>query len=242
MNKILAIAGRELHCYATTWLGYGVAFAALLMNGILFHAFALGDSPKFSSEVLRDFFHFASGIGMVTALLLSLRLIAEEKQNKSLVLLLSSPVSDREIIWGKFLAAFTLFLIIQLMSVYLPCLIFIEGKVSVAQIAVGYLGLCLLGASLLAIALFASAFAPTQLLAGLTAAALTTVLLLLWNLALRTEAPYRDILSYLSLHNDRFRPFTQGVLHLRDVVFYLSLVLFFTEAASKALEDRRMRG
>lgn len=242
MSKVWTLALRELRAYFTTWLGYGVIFAALLLDGILFNAFALGDAPKFSSDVLRDYFYFSSGISMASALLLAMRLIAEEKQNKSLVLLLSSPVSDRQIIWGKFLAAFLLFLLMNVLSLYLPSLIFLEGKVSFAQIFVGYLGLSLLGAAVLAISLFASAIAPSQLLAGVTAAGITVVFLLLWMLASRTDAPLKDILSYASIHNDRFRPFTQGILHSRDVVYYLSLVIFFTECSARALEERRLKG
>lgn len=242
MKTILTIAKRELGAYFTTWLGYGVIFAALLLNGILFNAFALGDAPKFSSDVLRDYFYFASGIGIAAALLLAMRLIAEERQNKSLVLLLSSPVSDRQIVWGKFFAAFLLFSLMNVLSLYLPCLIFIEGKVSFGQILVGYLGVSLLGAAVLSIALFASSLAPSQLLAGVTAVGITVVLLLLWMLAVRTGNPFREILSYISLHNDRFRPFTQGLIHSRDVVYYLSVVIFFTECAARALEERRMKG
>ncbi|RZA21651.1 MAG: hypothetical protein EOP10_16390 [Proteobacteria bacterium] len=242
MKQVLTIALRELSSYFSTWLGYGVIFAALLLDGILFNAFALGDAPKFSSNVLADYFYFSSGIGMVSAMLLAMRLIAEEKQNKSLVLLLSSPVSDRQIIWGKFFAALSLFTLMNLLSLYLPALIFIEGKVSVAQIAVGYLGLTLLGAAVLSISLFASALAPSQLLAGVTAAGITVVFLLLWMLAVRTDSPFKDVLAYVSIHNERFRPFTQGILHSRDVIYYLSTILFFTEWASRALEERRLKG
>ncbi len=242
MNKILNVAGKELRSYFHTWLGYCVASAALLLNGILFNAFALGDAPKFSSDVLRDFIYFASGIGVATCLVLSLRLIAEEKQNKSLVLLLASPISEREIIWGKFLAAFLLFTMINLLSLYLPCLILLEGKVSLAQIAVGYLGISLLGAAVLAISLFASATASTQLMAGILSVAITFILLLVWKLASKTEPPFRDLLNYAAIHNERFYGFTLGTLHLKDIVYYLSLIVFFTECAVRALEERRIKG
>ncbi len=242
MSKVLVIAFRELRTYFQTWLGYGVAAAALLLSGVLFNAFALGDAPKYSSDVLRDYIYFASGIGIATTLVLSLRLIAEEKQNRSLVLLLSSPVSEREIIWGKFLAAFVLFTLINLISLYLPALILLEGKISFGQIAVGYLGISLIGAAVLALSLFASAIASTQLIAGVIAIAITFILLLLWKLAVKTDAPYRDVLAYISLHNERFSGFTLGVLHLRDLVYYLSLVIFFNECAARALEERRIRG
>ncbi|RYZ58745.1 MAG: hypothetical protein EOP07_06165 [Proteobacteria bacterium] len=80
MNKILIITMRELRSYFSTWLGYIVISAALLLNGILFNTFAMGDAPKFSSDVLKDFFYFSSGIAMVSCMLLAMRLIAEENE------------------------------------------------------------------------------------------------------------------------------------------------------------------
>ena len=242
MNKIIILMQRELQSYFSTWLGYIVMFAALLLNGILFNAFALGDAPKYSSDVLRDFFYFTSGIGMVAAMLLAMRLIAEERQNRSLVLLFTSPISERQIVWGKFLAAFLMFALLNVLSLYLPALIFLEGKVSLGHILAGYLGVTLLGGMVLAISLYASALAPTQLLAGVGAAAMTGILLLLWLLSARTDAPFKEILAYGSIHNERFRPFSMGILHSRDVIFYLSLTVFFMECAVRATEQRRVRG
>ncbi|MBC7532911.1 MAG: ABC transporter permease subunit [Oligoflexus sp.] len=242
MNKIFVITMRELRSYFSTWLGYIVIASALLLNGVLFNTFAMGDAPKFSSDVLRDFFYFTSGIGMVASLLLAMRLIAEEKQTKSLVLLFTSPVSERQIIWGKFLAALAIFSLLNLFSLYLPALIFLEGKVSWGHVFAGYAGVSLLGSAVLAIALYASALAPTQMLAGLAAAGMTVLMLVLWLLSNKADSPFKELLSYTSIHSERFRPFTLGIIHLRDLVFYLSVAIFFLECAVRALEQRRARG
>ncbi len=242
MSKVLTIMRRELAAYFSTWLGYIVIFAALLLNGIFFNVFALGDAPKFSADVLKDFFYFSSGIGMVSATLLAMRLIAEEKQTKSLVLLFTSPITERQIVWGKFLSALLMFGLLNILSLYLPAVIFLEGKISWGHVFAGYLGVSLLGASVLAIALFSSALAPTQVLAGVAAAALTVVLLLLWLLSNRADSPFKEFLSYVSIHSERFRPFTLGIIHSRDVIFYLSLSLFFLECSVRALEGRRAHG
>lgn len=242
MNKILIITMRELRSYFSTWLGYIVISAALLLNGILFNTFAMGDAPKFSSDVLKDFFYFSSGIAMVSCMLLAMRLIAEEKQQKSLVLLFTSPISERQIVWGKFLSAFVMFSLLNVISLYLPALIFLEGKVSLGHVFAGYLGVSLLGASVLAIALYASALAPTQMLAGISAAALTVVMLVLWLLSSRADTPFKEVLAYGAIHSERFKPFTLGIIHLRDLVYYLSVIVFFLECAVRAVEQRRAKG
>ncbi len=242
MNKIWLIARRELGAYFTTWMGYIIIFAALLIDGMLFNSFAIGDEAKFSSDVLKDFFFFSSGIGMVAAVFLAMRLLAEEKQTGTIVLFYTSPLSERQLVYGKFLSALIMFVILQVLSVYLPCLIFLEGKVSIGHMAAGYLGVTLLGAGVLAISLFASVVSPNQLIAGISAAAMTVFFLLLWLLSYRVDEPFREVFSYISIHNERFRPFSNGVLHTRDVVFYLSLIFFFLECSIKSLETRRLQG
>jgi ABC-2 type transport system permease protein len=242
MNKIWLIARRELGAYFTTWMGYIIIFAALLIDGMLFNTFAIGDEAKFSSDVLKDFFFFSSGIGMVAAVFLAMRLLAEEKQTGTIVLFYTSPLSERQLVYGKFLSAFIMYVILQVLSVYLPSLIFLEGKVSLGHMAAGYLGVTLLGAGVLSISLFASVVSPNQLIAGISAAAITVVFLLLWLLSYRVDEPFREIFSYISIHNERFRPFSNGVLHTRDVIFYGSLIFFFLECSIKSLETRRLQG
>lgn len=242
MAKVWLIARRELNAYFTTWMGYIILFAALLIEGMLFNAFAIGDSPKFSSDVLRDFFYYSSGIGMVAAVLLSIRLLAEEKQSGTIVLFYTSPISERQLVFGKFLSAWLMYGILQLISIYLPSLIFLEGKVSFGHLLSGYLGLLLLGATVIALSLFASVIAPNQLMAGVLAASLTVVFLLLWLMSYKVDTPFREIFMYMSIHNERFRPFSVGVLHTKDVIYYLSLTYFFIEASIKSLETRRLQG
>ena len=82
MSKALLVAGRELRSFFSTWMGYIICAAALFIDGLLFNAFAISSTPKFSADVLADFFYFASGISIVSGVFLAMRLIAEEKQNK----------------------------------------------------------------------------------------------------------------------------------------------------------------
>lgn len=242
MTKIWIIAIRELKAYFSTWSGYLIIFAALIIDGLLFNAFAIGDRPKFSSDVLSDFFYFSSGIGMVASIFLSMRLIAEENQNGTIVLYYTSPITERQLILGKFLSAFFVFLILQVLTIHLPLLIFIEGKVSLGHLLAGYIGLSLLGATIISIALFASVIGSSQVVAAVLGACITTIFLVLWLVATKVDKPFSDFLSYISIHNQRFKPFMQGIIHTADVVFYLSLTFFFIECSIRAIESRRQQG
>ena len=242
MGKIFLIAGREMHTFFNTWTGYLIAACALLIDGLLFNAFAVGSREKLSADVLSDFFYFSSGISMVAAIFLAMRLVAEERQNKTILLYFTSPVSERAIIYGKFLSALTFFLFLHALSVYLPALILIHGKISLGHIAVGYLGLCLLGASVIAMVLLASVLAPNQLLAGVLGAVMVVVFLVMWMLSDIVDAPLKELYSYIAIHNDHFTPFSRGIINTCDVVYYLSLVVFFLECSVSALKARRWQG
>ena len=104
MSAALLIARRELRGYLRTMTGWIIAASVLLIDGLLFNAFAM-EGARRSTEVLTRFFYFASGPTMVAAIFLAMRLLAEERQLGTLPLLYSSPVRDRDIVIGKFLGA-----------------------------------------------------------------------------------------------------------------------------------------
>ena len=242
MDKVWLVAQRELRAYFSTWMGYIIVFAAVLIDGLLFNAFAISEKPKFSSAILADFFYFGSGIGMVAAIFLAMRLLAEEKQTGTIVLYMTSPISARQLIYGKFLSCFLFFLLLQLLTLHMPGLVMLSGKVSLGHMAAGYLGVTLLGTSIIAIALFASVISPNQLVAGVLGSAISVVLLILWIVANVVDEPFRGLFSYLAIHNVHFMPFSRGIVHIQDLVFYFSMILFFLECSIRAFEARRLNG
>jgi ABC-2 type transport system permease protein len=139
------------------------------------------------------------------------------------------------------LSAFLVIVLLTALSVYMPLLVLVNGKVSWGHVVVGYSGVLLLGGAVTAIGLFASALARSQVIAAIIGAAMLVVLLTLWLAARAVEPPLNTFLGRLALHHENFRPFMQGVLELRSVVFYLAVTYFFLLAATKTLEARRWR-
>ena len=243
MRNALLIAGRELGAIVRSPLGYVIAAASLLIDGILFYAFALGSNagPRLSAEVLMNFFYYSSGTTMIAAIALSMRLLAGEREAGTLVLLNTAPIRDIDIVIGKFLSVLTWLAAMTALTVYMPLLIFVNGKVSVGHVAVGYAGILLLGAAALSIGLFASALAKSQVVAVIVGAAILGTLLLLWTAARVTDPPLNTFIAGLAIHHDRQKSFMTGVLKLENVVFYLAVTYFFLLAATKTLEARRWR-
>ena len=241
MKNIALLCRRELAAYLKSPMGYIIVAAVLAIDGLLFNVYALGGTPKLSAEVLELFFYFSSGTTMIASVFLSMRLIAEERQTGTLTLLFTSPVKDHEIVLGKFFSALIFFCIMTLLSLYMPLLIFVNGKVSLGHIFGGYLGLILLGASSLAIGLFGSALGKSQIIAAVTSGGLVVALLLFWLLGSVTENPIRDVAAYMALHGKHFLPFQQGLLNTRDVVYYLSVTYVFLLLTTHVLQARRWR-
>jgi ABC-2 type transport system permease protein len=240
MRNALLIAGRELRSYFRSPLGWIVAAAMLLLDGLLFQVGAMAGA-KLSAQVLADFFYYLSGITMIGAIALSMRLIALEREKGTLVLINTAPIRDTEIIGGKFIALFVFLLGVTAFTAYMPLLIFVNGRVSIGHILVGYVGTLLIGASVIAIGLFASAFARTQVIAAVLGAALTGVMLLLWMAAKVADPPVSSFILSLALHHERQRSFMNGVLRFENVIYYLAVTYFFLLAAIKTLEARRWR-
>jgi gliding motility-associated transport system permease protein len=241
LGAVGLIARRELAAYFASLSGYVILAAHLLVSGLLFNVFAVGSAPRLSQEVLEQFFYFSSGMAMVSGILLAMRLVAEERQLQTLVLLRTAPVSERQVVWGKFLSALAFLGLALLLSLYMPALIFVHGKVSLLQIAVGYLGLLLIGAACIAITLLASVWSATQLMAGVVGGLMVALLVICWMLARVTEEPLKELFVQLALHNVHFRALSTGTLHLRDLAYYLGVIVLFLEASVRSLEAWRWR-
>ena len=241
MAAVWALIGRELGVYFRTPMGYIIMAATLMVDGLLFNAWAIGSSQRLSSQVVELFFYSVSGTTILASIFISMRLVAEERQSGTWVLLATSPMSEAQVVLGKFAAAWLFLLTRTALTLYMPALVALHGKVAWGHIAAGYLGLMLLGAACLALGLLCSSLAPNQLVAAIASSATITTGILLWLLSRIASPPVSDLIAFLALHDRHFRPFMRGVVSLCDVVFYLSLTYVALTAASRVLESRRWR-
>ncbi|MFZ5468831.1 MAG: ABC transporter permease [Myxococcota bacterium] len=240
MKSVLLIARRELSAYLRTMSGYLIIAGVLFVDGLFFNFFALKGTAKPSSEVLSDFFYYSSGLTMFCAVLLSMRLLAEERQSGTIALLYSSPVRDAEIVLGKYLSALGFLAVFLAATLYMPLLIWSYGKVSWGHVAAGYLGLFLLGSATLAIGTFGSALTKSQVLAAILSGCMVVSLVVCWLAAQATERPLAEIFTAMAVYG-HFKPFEQGLVHLRHVAYFLVVTYVGLFAATRVLEARRWR-
>lgn len=241
MRGMLLVARRDLAAYLNSYWGYLVVAAILLADGILFNAFALGDKAKYSAAVMEDFFHYSFGLTVIASVLLTMRSVAEERQTGTIVLVESSPLSPAEFVGGKALAAYTVVALLLLATLYMPALVFVNGKVSYGQIFAGYLGLLLVAAAATAVGVLTSSLANSQLVAGIVSGLLLLLLVIPWMLARVVDPPLGDIVAYFSLYERHFQAFGRGIIQSESIVYFVSVAFVALMLATRVASLRRWR-
>lgn len=239
MMNALLVARRDLGAYLHGLTGYVVVASILFVTGLWFQAFALGNGARYSHEVLEKFFETAAGTTMVASILLTMRSIAEERQTGTDVILHTAPIKESEIVFGKYLAAMGMITLLMVLTLYMPALIMVNGKVSYEHVIVGYIGVLGLGSAVSSIGIFASSLFRTQLPAGIVAGVITVGFLICWLLSDLVNPPFTDIVAYVALFDKHFQPFEKGKLLTSGLVFYSSLTWGFLMLSTRVLEGRR---
>ncbi len=241
MRGLMMVARRDLAAYLNNVWGYAVIAILLVLEGLMFNAFALTDRPKYSAQVIEEFFYLTFGFICFAAVILTMRVIAEERQTGTLVLLDSSPLQPWQIIGGKYVAVMTVLLFLIACTVYMPGLVFVNGKVSFGHLGAGYLGLSLLAAATAGLGTLASTISRSQLVAGIVGAVMVTTLVVSWFLAKIVDPPLKDIFSYVSLLDAHYRGFMRGQINTEDVVFFVSLAFVGLTLSTRFMAARRWR-
>ena len=237
--KLLLVARRDMSAYLSSLYGYIIIAVLVLLLGAAYNFFALGGGARYSAQVLRDFFLLGGIATGLAALLMSMRTIAEEKQTRTLLVLHTSPIAEWQIILGKWLAVMGMVALFLTLTLHMPLMIFINGKVSIAQIAVGYLGMMLYGSAVSAIGIFASSVVKSQVVAAVVGAAIVLFMVLLWTGADVSEGAIGDVFAYAAIWDKHYQPFQKGLVGLQHVVYYLSVTWVFLLLATRSLERRR---
>jgi ABC-2 type transport system permease protein len=185
--------------------------------------------------------HNAAIIILFIMPMITMRTYAEEKRSGTMELLLTSPLTDVQIILGKFLGAMGLFAAMLLVTAIDIAILFRLGNPEWKPVLTGYLGLLLLGGCFLSLGLLISSLTRNQIVAGVMTFG---VFLLLWivNWFADSVGPTaRDVLNYLSI-TAHLEDFTRGILDTKHIVYYLSFITFGLFLTAKSVDSERWRG
>jgi ABC-2 type transport system permease protein len=254
MSNILAIAGKELRGYFASPIAYIIIGFFALVFGYFFVAsitmfmqmsLQMGmpgqGQINVNSMAIRPLLQNVSVVALFVLPLITMRTYAEEKRSGTIELLLTSPLTDLQIVLGKFLGAVALYALMLVVTWIHMAILFIYGNPEWKPIIAGYLGLLLMGASFISIGLLISSLTRNQIVAGMVTFA---VLLLLWTVNWMSESSgptMQKVLSALSI-TDRFDDFSKGIIAVSHVVYYLSFITFGLFLTAKSVDSERWRG
>lgn len=235
MKNILFIWKREVAAYFTSVIAYAVGILFLLITGALFW---LNFFQEISLLSLRSFFSQAPLFLAFFAPAITMGLLANEKRSGTLELLMTMPISDFQIVAGKFLAAVTLLVVVFAMTLPYPYTLSTLGDLDWGAVAAGYLGLVLLGSTYSAIGIMASSWTQEQVVAILLAFSLCFFFFFVGSIAGDSTGVVAKWIEYLST-NYHFQNLARGVIDIRNVVYYLSITGVCLVVAQASIASRR---
>ncbi|MDF2724577.1 MAG: transporter, permease protein [Paenibacillus sp.] len=238
MRRTLAICSKELQLYFYSPTAY-VAFAFYVaLSSIMFYMnFVLVDTHVIDPRLVVGNTTF---IYLFIIPLLTMRLVSEEFRHGTDEMLLTSPASITEIVFGKYLAALTLQLMLVVCSMVYPWIMSDFGNMDLAILWLSYLSMFLLGATMMAVGLFASTLSSNQMVSGIAG---FVILLLLWIIDWAGQGfggKLKDYIKQFSLTGRQIN-LQKGVLHFGDVLFFVMLCAVFIILSIQTLERKRWR-
>lgn len=189
---------------------------------------------------MRGYFGLLPWVFLFFVPAITMRSWAEEKKVRTLELLLTWPVSDFEVVFGKFMAALSFLATVIVLSFTIPLTIMILGKPDIGPMLGGYIGALLMGGAYLSIGLWVSSHTENQIVAFILGVVATFILFIIGNPFVTMSAPsvLVPILSYIGLGN-HFESIQRGVLDTRDIIYYFSVIAFFLFLNVQSLASRK---
>ena len=255
MNNILAIAHKELKGYFASPIAYIVLGFFALMFGYFYYSLVLyfnqqsmqmaglggGAAMNINDQLIRPVFLNMSVVLLFVLPMLTMRTYSEEKRSGTIELLLTAPLTDFQIIMGKFLGAMALYAAMLALTLIHIGTLFAFGNPEWRPILTGYLGMLLMGGCFVALGLLISSLTKNQVVAGMVTFA---VFLMLWVVnwvAQFTGPTTQAVLNYLSI-TDHLDDFTRGIVDTKHLVYYMSFIAFGLFLTARSVDTERWRG
>jgi ABC-2 type transport system permease protein len=245
MRNIWTIARREFKLYFSSPVAYAVSCVILGTLGIFFYLNlkAAAADTSYVPGVGATLGPLAVMLVLLTPAITT-RLLAEERRLGTIELLLTAPIRDWELVIGKWLGAFLMVLVIIILSLVFPLVLtqLVEPGIDYGPVISGYLGIILMAASLIAVGVLVSSFFNNQIAAF--AVTLGVMIFLWWIIGPIAQfasgaSAGSQIISYLDFQGHYFNTLMQGVIEIKDIVYYLSLTILALFFGSVSVEIRR---
>lgn len=235
----LTIAKRELGSFFKSPIGYVVVPVYLLLSGLWF--FVVGQNVFAGGQASMElFFGRMPLLFAIICPAIAMRLLAEERGSGTIELLLTMPVRDSSVVIGKYLGALAILAITLLLTVPYAITVAAVGPLDLGPVIAGYLGALLLGGMYLAIGLVASTATKNQIIALIVAVVICLALHFAADAIFAVPRSVARVIIAMS-PTYHFEQLSRGVIELRDVVYYLSIIGVLLVVSVQILESRKWR-
>ncbi|KAA3605868.1 MAG: ABC transporter [Calditrichaeota bacterium] len=234
MTNIISIFKKELNSFFDSSLAYIAIFLFLIITGVGFFNFSFFLQKQAD---VRDLFFFCSAVYIITIPAITMRLISEELKNGTLELLTTYPVTDFQIVFGKFLASLTLLTITIALTFVYTFSVSTLGNLDEGIVMGGYIGLILMGAVLIALGVYISSATDSQVVALIVSVAVIFFWIFLDNILIFIGGNVR-IFEFIAI-DTHFTNIQRGVVDSRDIIYYFSFITLFLFLATRSLAGRK---
>jgi ABC-2 type transport system permease protein len=239
MRNVSAILQRELLSLFCSPIGYIVMAGFWLVTGVIVWATGVFGPGKPAN--LRDVFMWTPFVLTIIIPAISMRALSEEYRTGTIETLMTAPVSDAELVLGKYLASLAFYIVMLAGTLIYLVLLGVFGNPDWGASLAAYLGLVLLGVSFTAFSVFASSLSRNQIVAWvLGAVPLMLVAWFAYFIQNRVEGWLRSVLQQVNVMG-RFGEFARGQIGLDGIVFFLATAALFLFLTVKVVESRRWR-
>ena len=236
MRNIVTIMDKEIRAYFSSPIAYTAFFLFLIVSGFSYNFYV----TKAGNNEMTRVFWVMIYLFILIIPALTMHLFSEERHSGTIELLMTYPIQDWEVVLGKFLAGFALFIGMMILTFHFPLFLLMWGKPDPGQMLAGYIGLIFLGASFLSIGMIATSSTKSSNAAYMITAGVLFGFLVVQVFGLMGTSPIFRFLAYLSLM-EHFRNFTMGIINSRDIVFYLSVIVFSLFFSVRVVEIERWK-
>lgn len=253
MSKILSIGLSEFKRLFNTPLAWSVLAILLFILALMFlmlmeqfigviqpQTAASANPPGVTDVVVAPLFLWAGIIMLAVIPIMTMRLFAEERMNKTLTLLLSSPLSSAQIVLGKYLGILLFIVLVVAMILLMPLSLTVGTELDWGKVLTSSLGLFLLLASFAAAGLFLSSLTNQPIIAAISTFGLLLLLVVLY-LSGNSQSNSSELFIYIS-HFSHFLPFLEGVFDTSDLVYYGLFIIGFLILTIRKLDNDRLLG
>ena len=254
MRNVVTIARKELQAYFASPIAYVVIGFFALLFGYFFYTLmwfferqsmqiqpGAGAAMNLNQMLIGPVFMNVSVIVLFVMPMITMRTYSEEKRSGTIELLLTAPLTDLQIILGKFLGAMGLYAAALAVTLVHVGVLFAFGNPEGWPVVTTYLGLLLMGGCFMSVGLFISSLTKNQIVAGVITFGVFLMLWVINWLASFTGPTMQQVVNYLSI-TDHLEDFTRGVIDTKHLVYYVSFITFGLFLTARSVDTERWRG